>query len=126
MVATQYKNHYWSARPGVKINLYHDPRVAIAEHIGWTKPTITRATEWAGLEPDNYNFAVLTTRPMDIPFLDESVIYKSTRNQWYTIFRVDAEEERDVINYLADKDYLAVWRNGRATAIRAKLVLIDK
>ena len=124
-MANLFKNHYWTHRPGVDVRAYHDPRIPIADHIGWNKPTITRDTEWSGLEPDNYNCAVLTTRPLDIPFLDESVTYRHN-NYWTTIFRVDEAELQSVVNYVKDKDYLAIWRNPRATDIRAKIVFYDK
>jgi len=124
-MANHVKYHYWTVKPGVKINIFRDPRIAIADHIGWQKPYLD-FTEWRGLEPDNYNCAVLSNKPLDIPFLDQSVTYKYN-DQWCTIFRLDhVEEEQSVIEYLMDKDYLAIWRNPRAVALRRKVVADDK
>jgi hypothetical protein len=124
-MTNQIKYHHWTQRLSGTQRMLHDPRIAIANHIGWVKPYLD-FTEWRGLEPDNYNCAVLSDKPMDIPFLDEAVVYKYNR-QWCTIFRLDdAEEESAVIEYLMDKDYQAIWRNPRSTNLRRKIVLDTK
>jgi len=124
-MTNQIKYHHWTQRLSGTQRMLHDPRIAIANHIGWVKPYLD-FTEWQGLEPDNYNCAVLSDKPMDIPFLDEAVVYKYN-NQWCTIFRLyDAEEESAVVEYLMDKDYQAIWRNPRSTDLRRKVVLSDK
>jgi hypothetical protein len=124
-MTNQIKYHHWTQRVTGHQRMLHDPRVAIADHIGWQKPYLD-FTEWRGLEPDNYNCAVLSDKPIDIPFLDEAVVYKYNR-QWCTIFRLDhVEEEQAVIEYLMDKDYQAIWRNPRATDLRRKVVENDK
>lgn len=124
-MTNQIKYHHWTQRVSGTQRMLHDPRVAIANHIGWVKPYLD-FTEWRGLEPDNYNCAVLSDKPIDIPFLDEAVVYKYN-NMWCTIFRLDdTEEEFAVVEYLMDRDYQAIWRNPRATDLRRKIVDYDK
>ena len=116
------KIHSWR-EPGGAVNRHlKDPRSALARQMAWIRPTGMTTDCRGRLEPDNYNWAVISRRPIDISSLDESFIYKdATTDLWITLARVDDTDINELINYLKDYQYYAIWHNPRPFAIRKRL-----
>ena len=57
-----------------------DPRIAVSSHIGWRR-VMKGLTEFSTPEPDNYNHAVFTEKPIACPlaFVENQIWYKAVK-----------------------------------------------
>jgi hypothetical protein len=106
---------YTGQRPTRK---YHDPRLPIARQIGWTKLFGTE-TSFTLPEPDNYNRAVITLKPVECPFIEDQVIYKDfNKNAWATVLYVPEQQQAEFELWLSRTDIQAHWRHTNAPEFR--------
>ena len=97
---------------------YTDPRLPIARQIGWQK-LFGSETEYCVPEPDNYNRAVLTEKPVECPFIEDQVIYKDlTKNLWATVLYVPEEQLGEYDAWLLRTNYKAYWQHKNSPRIR--------
>lgn len=82
-----------------------DPRVAMAKHIGWTRP-FSHETEYTIPEPDNFNYAVLNPVPVECPCIQNQVFFKDTRSKlWWSVYFVPPELEQEFLTWADDKEF---------------------
>lgn len=98
-----------------------DVRVPIARHINWTQNTNPGTTirEWRVPEPDNYNYAIRTAKPVYCKFIKDAVFYKElATNKWWNVFYVPQEQikEFDAWARAQDMDYL--WYHTKPAKIK--------
>jgi hypothetical protein len=89
-----------------------DPRIAVARHIEWYRPS-TNTTNYTIPEPENYNRAVFSSKPIEFTWAKYQVIYKDqSRNGWITACWLTAEECAKFDLWAADND-MTYWRHLR-------------
>lgn len=94
---------------------YVDPRIAIARQIAWQK--LPGETSYTVPEPDNYNRAVITDKPVECLSIEDQVIYKSF-NGWITVLYVP-EEQHDVYDsWLAELKPKAYWQHTKPPKLK--------
>ena len=97
---------------------YIDPRLLVARHIGWTKIAGSE-TIFSVPEPDNYNRAILTQRPVECVFIEDQVIYKDlNKNMWITLMYVTEEQLGEYNAWLNRLQPDAYWQHTQAPKIR--------
>jgi len=109
-----------------------DPRLPVTKHIEWTLPT--GPSTYTGAEPDNYNLAIYTHRPIDLVFIADQCFYRVDKivsrrkyQGWMSLYV--AEERLQTI--LFNREILklqpwAVWRYPHAKLIREKRQLVNR
>ena len=90
-----------------------DPRIAIAKHIGWTRP-LTGLTDYSLPEPDNYNYAVFNALPWECPIIEDQVFYYDKRLKgWWTVYYVPSDIEDEFIAWAHPLPFELCWATPR-------------
>lgn len=98
-----------------------DPRLPIARHTGWVRPTGT-VTEYATPEPDNYNRAIFAPEPVDCAFVENQVIYYDEKRQgWFTVLLVEPEQMAEYEAWAAKQNWYARWQHDEVAAVRSRV-----
>jgi hypothetical protein len=101
-----------------------DPRIAIAEHIGWVRP-IRDDTDFHIPEPDNFNYAVLDYQPRPCPHIINQVFYKDMQtNLWWTVYLVMFQDEKDFFAWADPIEFVQCWSNSRSSKLRKRKPLL--
>lgn len=102
-----------------------DPRIAIAKHIGWSRP-LTGMTDYSLPEPDNYNYAVFNPLPWECPIIEDQVFYYDRRLQgWWTVYYVTEEVEDEFIAWAHPLQFGLCWATPRRpTKLRHRRTLL--
>jgi len=96
---------------------YIDPRIPIAKQIGWTK--LHGDTPYTVPEPDNYNRAVVTAKPVECLGIEDQVIYKDrSKNAWITVLYVPEEQQAEYDLWLKRINPRAHWQHTRAPKLK--------
>lgn len=113
--------NYWTYDPAViGKKTFVDPRIAIARHIGWEKYTGVDTT-WPSPEPDNFNAAVFTARPVGCDFIRDQVIYYDEyRVGWMTVMLVLDNQTEDYAQWLVDINPMAHWQYPKPAPVRPR------
>lgn len=99
---------------------YSDPRIIIAKHIGWQKYAGSD-TIYSIPEPDNYNRAVFTEKPVECKLVEDQVVYKErVKNGWMCVLLVSDAEEQAYNTWLEQLKPLAHWFHNHPARIRNK------
>jgi hypothetical protein len=120
------KNKYisWTYNTQRPRREYHDPRLPVARHIGWTKVLGTE-TNFTLPEPDNYNRAVIAVKPVECPFIEDQVIYRDlNKDLWATVFYVPEEQQSEFELWLSRTDIQAHWRHNNSPKFRRQRSLL--
>ena len=113
------KHIHWTYNTERPRREYHDPRLPVARHIGWTK--VLGETSYTVPEPDNYNRAVINTLAIECPFIEDQVIYKDlNKNLWATLLYVPEEQQTEFDAWLQRTSVLAHWQHKNAPKIRQR------
>jgi len=116
-------NRRWVLNNEIKsVVLLGDPRVKLAQHIAWQPPKMVnhpRGTTSLGLEPDNYNRAVVYAKPCYIPDIRNQIWFKDpSKNGWVSLYYV-SEQELPIYNaWRVNNDYWASWSAFKAVQPR--------
>jgi len=96
---------------------YIDPRLPVARQIGWSK--LPGDTPWTVPEPDNYNRAIVTDKPVECRFVEDQVIYKNTiKNYWITLMLVPDEKLAEYDLWLARTKLRAFWQHTKPPKLK--------
>lgn len=96
-----------------------DPRVPIARHMDWVKTTGTVPTAWRVPEPDNYNHAIRTPRPIVCEFVKDAVFYRDlATNKWWNVFYVPEHQVEAFRAWVDQQDTDLYWYHTKPPAIR--------
>lgn len=116
----------WTYSPEFKGGkILPDPRVAIARLLQWNRGH-GGETFYSVPEPDNYNRAVFTRRPVECAFITDQVIYRSDIYKgWFTVCLV-AEEQTDDFDAWAGAHALALWRHMKPAALKHQRKLLER
>lgn len=97
---------------------YIDPRLPLARHIGWTK-LFGASTIFSVPEPDNYNRAIITKKPVECVFVEDQVIYKDiNKNHWITLMYIPDEQLGEYDAWMIRLKPEAYWQHTMAPKIR--------
>lgn len=114
----RHKLNHWTYSAQAPKRDYIDPRLPVARQIGWTK-IAGIDTHFSVPEPDNYNRAVLTDKPVECPFVEDQVIYKDIRKgMWITVMYVPEEQLYQYDEWLWRLRPEAYWQHTNAPKIR--------
>jgi len=109
---------YWTYNTDRPKRDYLDPRLPVARHIGWTKLFGTE-TMFCVPEPDNYNRAILTKKPVECVFVEDQVIYKDLgKNMWITLMYIPDEQLGEYDAWMTRLQPEAYWQHSNAPKIR--------
>lgn len=87
-----------------------DPRIPVARHLAWTKSS-TPYTEYSIPEPENYNRAIFTTKPIELTWIRDQVIYKDAyRNGWITLCFLPESQVKKFDDWVLLMD-MTYWRH---------------
>ena len=112
------KKMFWNYTKVKPKRDYIDPRIIVARHIGWQK-LFGDQTYYSVPEPDNYNRAVLTIKPVECKFIEDQVIYKdANKGGWITLMYVPDEQLGEYDAWLNRTDNLAYWQHIKAPVMR--------
>ena len=116
----------WTYSPEFKgAKILPDPRVPIARLLQWTRSG-TGDTFYTVPEPDNYNRAVYNKQPVECPFIEDQVIYRSEGHRgWFTVCYVEPDQI-DVFEAWAGQHGLALWRHLKPAAIKRQRKLLAR
>ena len=96
-----------------------DPRIAIAHHINWRRNYTE--TEFSLPEPDNYNFATMSARPLYCDLVRNQVWYRDEiKLCWVSVFLVANNITDDFKTWLKQQPWTSYWRNGYTPALRTR------
>lgn len=96
-----------------------DPRIAIARHMAWIKATGLAPTVWRVPEPDNYNHAIRTHRPVACDFVKDAVFYKDlATNKWWNVFYVPQDQTEAFRAWVDQQNTDFYWYHNKAPAPR--------
>jgi len=108
---------YWTYTGSKPKREYTDPRIPIARQIGWQK--VTGETAYTIPEPDNYNRAVVTDKPVECVAIEDQVIYQDlNRNHWVTVLLVPEEQQAEYDSWLMRIKPLAHWQHTKPPRVR--------
>ena len=111
---------YWTYNTKRLGREYNDPRLLVAKHIGWQKLFGTY-TMFSVPEPDNYNRAIISKKPVECLFVEDQVIYKDTnKNAWITLMYVPEEQLSEYNAWLMKLQPDAYWQHLQAPKIRQR------
>ena len=96
---------------------YIDPRIIVARQIGWQK--LACETSYSVPEPDNYNRAVITDRPVECRAVEDQVIYKD-KNGWITLLYVPEDQHDEYDSWLAKLKPKAYWQHTKPPKLKNK------
>jgi len=103
---------------------FDDPRIAIARHIGWIKST-SPDTEFSLPEPDHYNYAGLSAKPIDCPFLTNQVFYQDRKTkQWWSVYYFTEEQNEEFLAWADPINFNLCWTPYRPTRMRTRRGLL--
>lgn len=95
-----------------------DPRLPISRQIGWQR-TAGDVTHYSVPEPDNYNRAIFSSKPVECPAIKDQVIYyDETRRGWFNVACVNEQELEAYNKWLETIDFTAYWQHDDAAAVR--------
>ena len=107
----------WTYSAGKPKREYTDPRIPIARHIAWSK--VIGETTHTIPEPDNYNRAVITDKPVECLGIEDQVIYLDRNKQhWVTVLYVPEEQFAEYDLWLARLKPTAHWQHSKPPKIR--------
>lgn len=113
-----YHNEY----PGTRN--FIDPRLPIARLTGWKKAT-GDFTECPTPEPDNYNRAIVTNKPLECLLIEDQVIYfDQYHKHWITLMYVPEEQINDVDLWIKCCNKSAVWCHLKPPAVKKQRALL--
>lgn len=123
---------YWKIL-NPKIVALCDPRVKVARHLEW-RDTNVKASTWAGVEPDNYNFAIFDQRPHDLAFVENQVFYKIDETYschrirgWMSLYYItDANLHQEFYKSVNEIQPGAYWYYPRSRSLRTKQSIYDR
>lgn len=99
-----------------------DPRIPIARQLAWTK--LTGDTPYSVPEPDNYNRAIISDKPVECKFVEDQVIYKDTnKNHWVTVMLVNDDSISEYNLWLDRVKPRAHWQHTRAPKIKKQRII---
>jgi len=95
-----------------------DPRLPIARQIGWVRPA-GDVTTFSVPEPDNFNRAVFTAKPVECKFVREQVIYYDhVRRGWFNVAYLEPEQHSEYALWLDTLPWLASWQHDEPHVLR--------
>ena len=107
----------WTYTNGKPRREYTDPRIPIARQIAWQK--VTGETTHTIPEPDNYNRAVVTDKPVECLGIEDQVIYLDrNKNHWVTVLYVPEEQFAEYDSWLKRLKPTAHWQHTKPPRIR--------
>jgi len=107
----------WCYVDGTPRREYVDPRIPVAKQLAWTK--LPGDTPYTVPEPDNYNRAIMTDKPVECLLVEDQVIYKNTnKNTWVTLMYVPDEQLAEYDLWLNRQSVRAYWQHTRAPKIK--------
>jgi hypothetical protein len=111
---------YWTYKSNRPRRDYADPRILLVKHIGWTKLFGTES-QYCIPEPDNYNRAVVSKKPVECVFVEDQVIYKDiTKNIWITLMYVPDEQLGEYEAWITRLQPDAYWQHSNAPKLRQR------
>jgi len=100
-----------------------DPRLAIARQMAWKKYAQAEYTEYPVPEPDNYNRAVFSTKPIDCLLVEDQVIYyDASREGWITVLYVPDDKTELVDAWI--KQFPIYWHHLKPPKIKRQKPLL--
>lgn len=120
------RNAFWQAKPGYKKEkILIDPRIAIAQHIGWER-SYNNYTEFSVPEPDNFNRAVIAVQPIDCLIASNQVFYLDKyRDGWVSVYYINPSDSINFVRWLRDQDYYASWHHTSPQSWRTPKLMED-
>lgn len=115
----------WNFKPGYQgERIEFDPRVPVARHIGWRRPSqFGQPTTWSLPEPDNYNTAIYDKRIHEFPFIEEMVAYRHL-DGWISIYLCNYSVRMDWIRQvIREIKPWATWY-GKGVAMRKPITCL--
>jgi len=110
----------------VSLNL-PDPRFAIARHIDWTRPAWgIGLTSYSVPEPDNFNYALYAQRPIECDFINSQVWYRDTKNNWYSVYRVEVHDKPRWLAWSEKQDWIGHWHSWGTNKLRRQKTLLEQ
>ena len=108
---------FWSYLAQKPKRDYVDPRIIIARQIGWQK--VSGDTAFSIPEPENYNRAVITDKPVECLAINDQVIYRDlNKNAWITVLYVPEEQQDEYDLWLAKLKPQAYWQHTKPPKIK--------
>lgn len=118
------KHIHWTYNTDRPRREYLDPRLPVARHIGWNK-VLGAETVNCVPEPDNYNRAVITDKPVECLGIEDQVIYLDRNKQhWVTVLYVPEEQFAEYDLWLARLKPTAHWQHSKPPKIRKQRSLM--
>lgn len=115
---------FWTVASDCPVKNLIDPRIAIASQIKWQKYT-TADTDFVTPEPDNFNWATFSSKPLECPDVQNQVIYRdSFRGAWVSVFYVRPEEQPAFDSWLKNQTIWAYWQHTSPPPIRPQRLLL--
>jgi hypothetical protein len=102
-----------------------DPRIPIARHIDWHKSS-TAYTEFSIPEPENYNRAIWSLKPMEFVWVQDQVIYYDAyRAGWITVCYLPDDQIAKFDEWVVLMD-MTYWRHLKSPVLKmAKPMLMQ-
>lgn len=107
-----------------KTRTFPDPRVAIASHIGWTKP-VGLDTDFHVPEPDNFNYGIKADRPYDCPHVPYQVFYKDYDGLWWSVYLITDDIKNDFLIWADPIKSDLRWTYGRTPKSRRRRPILQ-
>lgn len=101
-----------------------DPRIAIARHLDWRADYSPNVTTWTLPEPNNYNHAVRSARPLDCEFIRDAVYYKTDTGSWWSVYFIPDELIKDFHLWLEQQTIEVYWFNSKPTKLKTRKTLL--
>jgi hypothetical protein len=99
---------------------FSDPRLPVARHIGWQK-LFGAETMYCTPEPDNYNRAIMTKKPIECVFVEDQVIYKDlNKDMWITLMYIPDDQQGEYETWINRLQPCAHWQHTNAPRIRLR------
>ena len=99
--------------------VFIDPRIALARHIDWQKTY--DETEFSLPEPDNFNFATLSQRPLFCESVKNQVWYQDFyKSGWISLYLVTPQELPAFKDWLKQQPWRSYWRTGKPLPLRTR------
>ena len=97
---------------------FADPRIAVARHIGWSKP-MGIETDYSLPEPDHYNYGGQSTKPVECPLLHSQVFYQDrTSKAWWSLYYVPEHLNDEFLAWGNEIEFQRCWTPNRLTRMR--------
>jgi hypothetical protein len=107
-----------------RVRTFDDPRIAIARHIGWTKTTSTE-TEYSLPEPDHFNYAGLSNKPIECPVIENQVFYQDKKTKlWWSVYFVTEQKNELFLSWGENIDFDLYWTPLKPTRMRQRRGLL--